>query len=227
MTSRVVDQRPGAAARRVDEREPRTTAVIRADQRRAAERTGRERLRVQIERSRAALAGTAQDQPLAGPGARVEDRIDPVPAPRRRWRRSGAPRRTPPASRRDRGAPSVVVAMSAIPPRAATAGPARRNQRDSTMVDGPPPAAGRWREEGEVGIVRSGPSLPLIRRLRAGRRARRPGPDRVLRSAPTSVERRVVAKPVRFRHSPATVNRPRAEVRSPTSRCMLEPSRER
>jgi hypothetical protein len=55
----------------------------------------------------------------------------------------------------------------------------------------------------------------------------RAGPDRVLRSALTPVERRVVAKPVRFRHSPATVNRPRAEVRSPTSRCMLEPSRER
>ena len=61
------------------------------------------------------------------------------------------------------GAPSVVEAISAIAPRAATAGPARRNQRDSTMVDGPPPAAGRWREEGEAGIVRSGTSLPLIR----------------------------------------------------------------
>src|SRR6185503_11788001 len=102
------------------------------------------------------------------------------------------------------GAPRVEDAMTTTAASAATAGPARRNQRDSTMVDGPPPAAGRWAGGGRG-------RHPTQRRFTATYRRRG---DVVLRSAPTSVERCVVAKPVRFRHSPATVNRPRAEVRS-------------
>jgi hypothetical protein len=46
---------------------------------------------------------------------------------------------------------------------------------------------------------------PIAGRPIAGRRMRSVGCEAVLRSGPTSVERRVVAKPVRIRHSPATV----------------------
>ena len=219
-------QRPGTASR------PRRRARAATDGRHpyrpgSLRRTGRPRTTPRRDRALACRCSPARPRTSAGRSGRPASMTGSI-----RYQRPGRRRPDPwrPGTRlRDPGATGrtqAVVAMSAIPPRAATAGPARRNQRDSTMVDGPPPAAGRWREEGEVGHRTQ---RPFTATYRGAERGHWQGPPGRVCYAPRrrQVERRVVAKPVRFRHSPATVNRPRAEVRSPTSRCMLEPSRER
>ena len=139
-------------------------------------------------------------------------------------------------------APRVAAAAEPRAPSAITPGPTQRTHRDSNTIEllrrdvvagggrgddgGRPHVSGT--DPGDHGPTASrgppgtGRQAPVARRcqVREGRV--------VLRSARQPVSRRVVAKPVRFRHSPATVNAPQgAEVRSPTSRCMLEPSRER
>lgn len=78
---------------------------------------------------------------------------------------------------------------------------------------------GLGREEGEAGIVADRPYRPSTRSFGPHRRAIRPsgrgGP--VVRSAGHPEQDRGIAKPVRIRHSPATVTiEPSMEVRSPT-----------
>ena len=135
-------------------------------------------------------------------------------------------------------APSVVDAMNPTAPRATTPGPIQRSHRDSTMtVDllrrtRRLAGGGRGHDARRRPLSRAyrdgGPRGSGVRRTamprQAGAAAKRAGrPCR--RVLPL---RRVVAKSVRSRHSPATVSAPpRARVRSPTTRCMLEPSRER
>ena len=116
-------------------------------------------------------------------------------------------------------APSVVDAMSATAPRATPPGPIHRSHRDSAMrVDllrrlGQLAGGGRGRHRTRrplsAAYLRRGspwPGSPAVREPVVG-----------WYSGRDNQSRRVVAKPVRFRHSPATVIAPpRAEVRSPT-----------
>ena len=182
----------------------------------------------------------AEGQPLALRAPRpIEPWIQPEPGlePKRRRRRAAAPivaaaARAPGSSPQARGAqgrwpaPSVVDAIDGdgdrgrSPPgrsNAAIVTPTRSNSSGGM-------AGGRRARSGWSQAPLTG-GLSVRRGSRAGSAAGRPC-ARLSRT--DSVSRRVVAKPVRFRHSPATVNAPQgAQVRSPTPRCMLEPSRER
>src|SRR5207253_462745 len=63
------------------------------------------------------------------------------------------------------------------------------------------------REEGEVATIAAGAALRLISSSRGAKRRDDPRPiaDRSGTLAPTTEQRRVIAKPVEVRHSPATV----------------------
>ena len=219
---------PGAATGRVDERERRPTPIVRS-RRAPVHRTVRPR--------RTPTPGPAADWPCC-PGPPRASRC-PVESP------AGQSRVQPPPGPRSSGLASsrrVRGAGRRIPGPVAGA---QRRRGDRPRRRPAPPIPGR----SDAPISYPPWSDDLLRRMcGGGRRARRPcvgtatspaliraerapiGPDGArCATLPTDIrQRRVVAKPVRIRHSPATVNAPSgAEVRSPTPRCMLEPSRER
>ena len=196
-------------------------------------------------------AGRSTDRTSRSPSRPIATRWprrSPPPSTTGSWRNHGTTARSP----RSPGRASRAAADRA--PGAPGTGPGRPRARDGPGrrgCDQPDRAEGdharsdpvqpsRLHHDGcllrRMGQLAGGgrgtdPRRQPLSRLTCGSRRGPSVPERRLggrRGTVPLTKRCVVAKPVRSRHSPATVSVPqRARVRSPTTRCMLEPSRER
>ena len=163
---RLIGDRRGAAARRIDERQPGAAPVVRADEHEAIDRPGRERLRRQVHRPRRA-AEHADGQPL--PDERARASCTPSSRYHARAAATAAGGPTPDTAVAPTAGPrppsvggraTAPVLMSAI----AASGTRPRIHRMGSTRETSSGGDRCWREEGEGAMVTTPAHLPLIRR---------------------------------------------------------------